>query len=218
MTDRAQIRVFDADQHYYEPLDAFTRHLPAGWGERTVQQAVIDGRVRFIVGGRVNTTISNPTFDPIVKPGAMMDYFRGNPHQVKLADCLKQREPLPDYYRDRDARIRKMDEQGVDATWLLPTTCPRPASTASVAAAVSVTRSVTGVDGVVNASMACSVFGGGRSGYGNAACALGTAALPGMMWEDTVRPADQPDGQVPAAIGDYAPAAIGDHTEGAMRS
>jgi predicted TIM-barrel fold metal-dependent hydrolase len=121
MTDRGKIRVFDADQHYYEPLDAFTRHLPAGWAERTVQQAVIDGRVRFIVGGRVNTTISNPTFDPIVKPGAMMDYFRGNPHQVKLADCLKQREPLPDYYRDRDARIRKMDDQDVHATWMLPT-------------------------------------------------------------------------------------------------
>jgi hypothetical protein len=48
------------------------------------------------------------------------------------------------------------------------------------------------VVGVVDASMACSIFGiwgiagAGRSGYGNAACALGTAALPGMMWENTV--------------------------------
>jgi predicted TIM-barrel fold metal-dependent hydrolase len=115
------LEVFDADQHYYEPLDAFSRHLPSGWAERTVQQATIDGRVRFIVGGRINTTISNPTFDPIVKPGAMVDYFRGNPRGVKLADCLRQREPLPDYYRDRDARLRKMDEQGVHAAWMLPT-------------------------------------------------------------------------------------------------
>ena len=121
MTANGTVQVFDADQHYYEPLDAFTRHLPAGWEERTVQQATINGRVRFIVGGRVNTTISNPTFDPIVRPGAMVDYFRGNPDKIKLADCLKQREPLPDYYRNRDARIRKMDEQRVHATWMLPT-------------------------------------------------------------------------------------------------
>ena len=33
--------------------DAFTRHLPSGWRARTVQQATVDGRVRFIVGGKL---------------------------------------------------------------------------------------------------------------------------------------------------------------------
>jgi predicted TIM-barrel fold metal-dependent hydrolase len=113
--------VFDADQHYYEPLDAFTRHLPSGWGERTVQQATIDGKVRFLVAGRLNTTVTNPTFDPIVKPGAMTDFFRGNPQRKEVSECLAEREPCPDYYRDRDARIRKLDDQRVEATWLLPT-------------------------------------------------------------------------------------------------
>jgi len=113
--------VFDSDQHYYEARDAFTRYLPAEWKARTVQEAIIDGRVRHIVGGKINVTVTNPTFDPIVKPGAMVDYFRGNPDGKQLAECLAEREPCPSYYRNRDDRLKKMDEQDVEAIWLLPT-------------------------------------------------------------------------------------------------
>lgn len=121
MSDGKNAPIFDADQHYYEPLDAFTRHLPSGWKERTVQQAEVDGKVRFIVGGKINTTVSNPTFDPIVKAGAMVEYFRGNPQKKTLKQCLEDREPLPKAYRDPGARIQLMNEQGVEFTWMLPT-------------------------------------------------------------------------------------------------
>src|SRR5579859_4803022 len=56
-------RPFDADNHYYEPLDAFTRHLDPAWRSRAVDVAEIGGRVRYIVGGKVNRAVSNPTFD-----------------------------------------------------------------------------------------------------------------------------------------------------------
>jgi len=69
--------VFDSDQHYYEPLDAFTRHCPKQWAARTVQIATVNNRTRMIVGGKLDQTVTNPTFDPIVKPGAMAGYFRG---------------------------------------------------------------------------------------------------------------------------------------------
>lgn len=121
MTASSQNAVFDADQHYYEPVDAFTRHLPRGWGERTVQMATVDGKTRFIVGGKMNHTVSNPTFDPIVKPGAMVEYFRGNPQRKTLKECLADREPLPAYYRDPAERIKVMDEQDVQYVWMLPT-------------------------------------------------------------------------------------------------
>jgi len=113
--------MFDADEHYYEPLDAFTRHLDADLGPRTVQMATVNGRVRLIVGGRVTSNMSNPTFNPIVKPGALVDFFRGNPKKQTIAECLANREPLPNYYRDRDARVAKLDEQGVAHAWILPT-------------------------------------------------------------------------------------------------
>jgi predicted TIM-barrel fold metal-dependent hydrolase len=120
MTEHATPPTLDTDQHYYEPLDAFTRHCPKQWRERTVQTAVINDRVRQIVSGKIDNTVTNPTFDPIVKPGVMAEYFRGNPQQKELRDILSQREPLPDHYRDRDARIAKLDQQGLQAVWLLP--------------------------------------------------------------------------------------------------
>jgi predicted TIM-barrel fold metal-dependent hydrolase len=113
--------IFDADEHYYEPLDAFARHLPPEWRERTVQEVKVGDRVRFMVGGKLNLMVNNPTFDPIVKAGAMSSYFRGNPEKKTLADCLAEREPIPACYRNRDARIEKMDQQQVQFTWLLPT-------------------------------------------------------------------------------------------------
>lgn len=121
MTDTDVAPAFDSDQHYYEPLDAFTRHCPTEWQERTVQTAVIGRRTRQIVGGVVNNSVTNPTFDPIVKAGAMTDYFRGNPQKRSLLDILSEREPIPSYYRNRDDRLAKMDEQGLQAVWMLPT-------------------------------------------------------------------------------------------------
>jgi hypothetical protein len=113
--------VFDSDNHYYEALDAFTRHLDPRQGPRTVQWAEIDGRKYHVVGGRVSRAVVNPTFDPIAKAGAMHDYFRGNPEGRNPLEFLREREPIRPEYRDRDARLAVMDEQGIDQIWLFPT-------------------------------------------------------------------------------------------------
>jgi predicted TIM-barrel fold metal-dependent hydrolase len=113
--------VFDADNHYYEALDAFTRHLDPRLGPRTVQWCEIGGRRYHVVGGRVSHAVVNPTFDPIAKAGAMHDYFRGNPEGRNPLEFLREREPIRPEYRDRDARLAVMDEQGVAQIWLFPT-------------------------------------------------------------------------------------------------
>src|SRR6185369_5548366 len=64
-------RPFDADNHYYEALDAFTRHLDPRFGPRTIQWAEIGKRKYHVVGGKVNHAVVNPTFDPVAKPGAL---------------------------------------------------------------------------------------------------------------------------------------------------
>jgi predicted TIM-barrel fold metal-dependent hydrolase len=112
---------FDADNHYYEALDAFTRHLDPALGPRTVQWCEIDGRSYHVVAGRVSRAVVNPTFDPVAKAGALHDYFRGNPEGRSPLEMLAEREPIPAAYRDRDARIAAMDEQGLEAVWLFPT-------------------------------------------------------------------------------------------------
>ena len=112
---------FDCDNHYYEAPDAFTRHVPDHMHERCVQWCEINGRKYHVVGGTVSHAVVNPTWDPIAKPGALHEYFRGNPNGRSPLDMLKDREPLPAEYMDRDARVAKIKEQGLEAVWLFPT-------------------------------------------------------------------------------------------------
>src|SRR5688572_11283816 len=112
---------FDADNHYYEAIDAFTRHLDQRLGRRCVQWAEINGRRYHVVGGTVSKAVVNPTFDPIAKAGAMHDYFRGNAGGRAPAEFLRDREPIPAHYRTNEARLAVMDQQGLEKVWLFPT-------------------------------------------------------------------------------------------------
>jgi predicted TIM-barrel fold metal-dependent hydrolase len=113
--------IFDFDNHYYEAEDAFTRHQDRSLRGRGVKWAEIDGRRRLLVGGKVNSYIANPTFDPVAKPGALFDWYRGNPDQQTIVQAFGELEPIRPEYRDRDARLAVMDEQDVAATLLFPT-------------------------------------------------------------------------------------------------
>ncbi|MFA5885367.1 MAG: amidohydrolase family protein [Acidimicrobiia bacterium] len=113
--------LFDFDGHYYEPRDAFTRHADKELGTRGVQWVDADGRPRLMVGGTINKYIANPTFDPVSRPGALYHWYRGNPDRQTIRDAFGELEPIRAAYRDRDARLAAMDEQGVGATLLFPT-------------------------------------------------------------------------------------------------
>lgn len=114
-------QAFDADNHYYEGHDAFTRHVPKNMQERCVQWATINGRQHHIVGGKLAKAVKNPTWDPIALPGSISDYLRGNPLGKEAIELMQAREPLPDCYIDRDARLSKLQEQGLEGMWLFPT-------------------------------------------------------------------------------------------------
>ena len=121
MTDLG-FQAFDADHHYYEAEDAFTRHVERRMQSRCMQWVQMNGRKRLLVGGRVNRFIPNPTFDPVAKPGALDEYFRGrNPEGKSMAEIFGQLEPINPAYRDRDARIELLDTQGIEAAFLFPT-------------------------------------------------------------------------------------------------
>jgi predicted TIM-barrel fold metal-dependent hydrolase len=121
MDDIAGGPVFDADNHYYEAEDAFTRHLDPKLGPRCVQWAEIEGRRYHVVGGRVSRAVTNATFDPISKPGCLADYFRGNAEGVDPLARLRDHEPIRPEYRDVGARLATLDQQGLAGCWLFPT-------------------------------------------------------------------------------------------------
>jgi predicted TIM-barrel fold metal-dependent hydrolase len=114
--------VVDADNHYYEAPDAFIRHVPRAMQKRCMQWAEVDGRRRLLVGGRVNGFIPNPEFDPIAKPGSLQEFFKGKETSGKdLKSLFGELEPIRPEYRDRDARLKVMDAQGLEACWMFPT-------------------------------------------------------------------------------------------------
>ncbi len=114
--------LFDADNHYYEAEDAFTRYIAPSMARRAMQWAEINGRKRLLVGGRVNRFIPNPTFDPVARPGSLDAYFRGsNPEAKDMKALFGDLEPIRPEYRQRDVRLEVMDQQGLEGCFLFPT-------------------------------------------------------------------------------------------------
>ena len=114
--------IFDADNHYYEAHDAFTRHVPKRMRSRCVEWIELEGGRKYqVVGGKIDRS-GNPTFNPISKPGVLREYFGGNPRGVTTVDLIRSSlEPMPPEYMDRDTRITRMDAQGLAGAWLFPT-------------------------------------------------------------------------------------------------
>lgn len=116
-------RAIDVDNHYYEPLDSFTRHLDKRFKRRGVQ-IVSDGKRSWaLMGDRINHFIPNVTFDPIIVPGCLDLLFRGEiPEGVDPASLMKV-ERLAEHpeYQNRDARIAVMDTQDIETVFMLPT-------------------------------------------------------------------------------------------------
>jgi hypothetical protein len=114
------IGLIDADTHYYEATDAFTRHLPPELSTAFRWVTLDNGARRLLVNGYLQRGIINPTFDPIARPGALQAMFKdeGSFDYSRSGDDL---EPLRVEYQDRDARLAVMDLHGVEQTWVFPT-------------------------------------------------------------------------------------------------
>jgi len=116
-------KAIDVDNHYYETLDAFTRHLDKKFRRRGVQM-YSDGRhTQAIIGDRVNRFIPNPTFDPIIVPGCLDLLFRGEiPEGVDPASLMQvEKLELRPEYQDREARVAAIDSQGTETVIMFPT-------------------------------------------------------------------------------------------------
>jgi predicted TIM-barrel fold metal-dependent hydrolase len=111
----------DADNHYYEPIDAFTRHLDKKFAWRGVRPVQDGKHVQILIGGKVNRFVPNPTFDPIIVPGCLDAQFRGQIPEGVDPRTLMKVERIRDEYRDRDKRVAVVESQGIDTVLLFPT-------------------------------------------------------------------------------------------------
>ncbi|EAQ00621.1 hypothetical protein JNB_10619 [Janibacter sp. HTCC2649] len=111
--------IYDADEHYYEPADCISRHLDPKY-RGIVRWADIGGRKTVLINGRQLTVVPNPTYDPVAEPGSLETYFRSENVEGKELRDMVTMHPIQPEYRNRDARVKRLDEQGVEQTWLLP--------------------------------------------------------------------------------------------------
>jgi predicted TIM-barrel fold metal-dependent hydrolase len=113
--------VYDADNHLYEPEEAFTRHLPQRF-RRDFYFVDVEGRRKLVIAGMLSEYIPNPTFAVVAAPGSHVRWYRAdNPEGKTLRELGGRPIRPPETWRTGEGRIALLDEQGLHAALVFPT-------------------------------------------------------------------------------------------------
>jgi predicted TIM-barrel fold metal-dependent hydrolase len=125
---RLSFGVIDADNHYYEPADCYTRFIEPKYRAKAIRPAVgDDGTPVILVGDRPFTFLQGGfpgDVEFVAKPGALSDMLHNKVDEFSSsggsgASALV--EPIQPAYLYRDDRLELMDKQGIERVWLFPT-------------------------------------------------------------------------------------------------
>lgn len=114
--------ILDADQHMYETPDAITKHLPERFKHK-IQFVKVGRHDRVAINNKITDYMPNPTFERVAGPGAHEPFYaRNNPEGLSLNELSKRgaMDSIP-AFREPDARLKVMDEHGVDQALVYPT-------------------------------------------------------------------------------------------------
>ena len=111
--------LFDADNHYYEPEDAFLRYMAptlANQAPRWMEMTDGGGK-RLVFGDKINRHLgADQTFSVVGRPGGLAQGRAAVERQYQA-----NLEPIRPEFRERAPRLEVMDRQGIEATILFPT-------------------------------------------------------------------------------------------------
>jgi predicted TIM-barrel fold metal-dependent hydrolase len=114
--------IWDCDHHYYEPPEAFLRHLPEKYHNDFQYITLANGRTKLAIEGKISDFIPNPTFSVVTPPGGHEDWYRGkNPQGLTLRELADKPIPLMSAMRNGAAHLKLMDEFGLHAAMIFPT-------------------------------------------------------------------------------------------------
>ena len=108
-----EYQLIDADEHYYEPDDCFSRHLEAEYADRALHVIVnADGERRWLFGDR---PMSKASFarDRVLPAGAYGERKKGEPFPPEV-------DAHGEIFTSRPKRLALMDEQDTDIALMLP--------------------------------------------------------------------------------------------------
>jgi predicted TIM-barrel fold metal-dependent hydrolase len=115
----AQDRIYDADNHYYEPDDAFTRYIEPEMAAHAVHIVRGDDGVgRPYIGSEPLYYLDRTPLDLIGRPGAQAADKEGRYRPLPAEDLI--RPGAVPWFVERRARLAWMDEQGIEAVLLWP--------------------------------------------------------------------------------------------------
>jgi predicted TIM-barrel fold metal-dependent hydrolase len=112
----------DADSHYYEPYDCFTRYIDPKYADHAVRHIKHDdGLARTYIGDKPFAWRPLAVCDRMGAPGASKSEIARNP-EIAAPGAPAPIDPK-EYpaFMNRDARLTLMDTQGVEANVMLPT-------------------------------------------------------------------------------------------------
>ncbi|MFZ5834274.1 MAG: amidohydrolase family protein [Pseudomonadota bacterium] len=113
--------IIDADQHYYEPDDCFTRHIDPKFRDRAVH--IVRGQSKYaqvFIGNERLKFFTTPPGEHAGQPGSFKAFLenRAGPHALasgKTIPCSEFPESM-----QRDVRMKWLREQNVQATLMFP--------------------------------------------------------------------------------------------------
>ena len=115
------MRIFDSDNHYYEPYDAFTRHIEPEFADKAVHVVPGDnGRNVILVGDQPLKALPAHPMDFVSAPGSLQEMFE----KGVVADRTRKEYAMkgsddPTFF-DRDARLAFMDAEGIEGCMIYP--------------------------------------------------------------------------------------------------
>jgi len=113
--------VYDADNHLYEPEEAFTRYLPANY-KRDFYFVDVEGRRKLVIGGMLSEFIPNPTFAVVAAPGSHLIWYRAqNTEGKSLRELTGKAIRPPQSWRTGAGRLDVLDEHHLHAALVFPT-------------------------------------------------------------------------------------------------
>ena len=111
-------RLFDADNHYYEPRDCFSGWIEPRFRDKAIRVVQDEAGVERVVVGDKPFTFLNTDFDRSAKPGALREMLRKMGSADYEGEVVRENDPA---FLKRDARLARMDEQGLESCFLFPT-------------------------------------------------------------------------------------------------
>ena len=122
MTATIDYPLFDSDNHYYEPRDAFTRFMEPKLAHKAIRPVVdAAGVERVLIGDKPFTFLEHRNYDTVVPPGALREMLRSmksSSADVRGTSTIVQ---MPREYVARTERLALLDAQGIESTFMFPT-------------------------------------------------------------------------------------------------